>query len=82
MDFLTFVFLVVVVSLIGARSMMKYRHQHPISADPARLVQLETSIARLEQRLANIETIVTNRDYHLNREFEKLAHAETRGASR
>ncbi len=82
MDFLTFIFLIVVVSLIAARSMMKYRHLHPISADPARMNQLENSVARLEQRLANIETIVTDRDYHLNREFEQLERSEHKGAGR
>lgn len=57
----------VVITLVK----MNLEHRTPDNHDSLR--DVNRRLADLEQRMANVETITTSKDYDLNKEFEELA---------
>lgn len=75
MNFNTMLFLVVTVALVTQMivKIVGMRQQKPSrSHDYDRVRRLEETMAAMDQRLKNVETIVTAKDYRLREEFEEL----------
>ncbi|WKE65725.1 hypothetical protein PVT67_00265 [Gallaecimonas kandeliae] len=69
MNVFTFIFLIVVASLVAGilNNWMKHKQQQP-QKDAA----LDQELAELKARVAALERIVTDSEFQLKRDFEKL----------
>ena len=56
-----------------AITIVKINLHHQGSPKNDALRDISRRLADLEQRMANVETITTSKDYDLNKEFEELA---------
>lgn len=72
MSLYTMVFLIVTVVITGDIIKRVTSNTSRKDVDNARIRDLEESLAKIERRLSNVETIVTSKDYDLKQEFEGL----------
>jgi len=70
----TMIFLIVVIVAIAdiVKKVATHKANHRDMPDNDRIPNLEAALQRMETRLANLETIVTSKDYNLKKEFESL----------